>query len=79
MGFKVFQGVDFVEGKPSPSGWKVGKVVQRPHLVLEEAGYVLVSLLLHDLGSMPSDQDAENVNCGKQFDYREPLGPVRRS
>eukprot|EP00981_Chlorochromonas_danica_P004937 scaffold988_cov165-Ochromonas_danica.AAC.39 len=34
-GRKVYQGVDFVAGKPVPSGWKIGKVVQRAHKVVE--------------------------------------------
>lgn len=45
-GLKAYQGVEFVGGKPRNAGWKIGKVVQRPHKVVElESGLYLVSLL----------------------------------
>ena len=34
-GFKVYQAVEFVGNKPKPSGWKIGKMVQRAHKVME--------------------------------------------
>lgn len=34
-GFKVYQAVEFVDNKPKPSGWKIGKMVQRAHKVME--------------------------------------------
>jgi nitrite reductase/ring-hydroxylating ferredoxin subunit len=43
-GLKAYQGVTFVDGKPVNTGWKVGKVVQRPHYVVErESGVYVVS------------------------------------
>lgn len=34
-GVKAYKGVDIVQGKPVVTGWKVGKIVQRPHKVVE--------------------------------------------
>jgi hypothetical protein len=34
-GLKVYQAVEFVGNKPKPSGWKIGKMVQRAHKVME--------------------------------------------
>lgn len=34
-GVKAYKGVDFRSGKAIDAGWKTGKVVQRPHLVVE--------------------------------------------
>jgi hypothetical protein len=41
-GLKVYKGVDIVAGRPVPSGWKRGRVVQRPHTVRETADGVFV-------------------------------------
>jgi nitrite reductase/ring-hydroxylating ferredoxin subunit len=41
-GRKAFQGVDIIGGVPKPSGWKVGKIVQRAHLVKENIEGVFV-------------------------------------
>jgi hypothetical protein len=41
-GLKVYKGVDIVHGKPVPSGWKIGKMVQRCHQIFEEDGMLLV-------------------------------------
>ena len=41
-GLKAYQGVDFIKGKPVNSGWKLGKIVQRPHKVLENSTGVYV-------------------------------------
>lgn len=45
-GIKAYKSVDIINGKPTPAGWKRGKVVQRPHKVVElETGVYLVSSL----------------------------------
>ena len=41
-GLKVYNGVDIIDGKPVPSGWKVGKMVQRCHQVYEADGMLVV-------------------------------------
>jgi nitrite reductase/ring-hydroxylating ferredoxin subunit len=43
-GKKAYQAVDIVNGKPIIRGWKLGKVMQRPHLVEErDDGIYVVS------------------------------------
>lgn len=45
-GIKVFKAVDMSSGRPVVAGWKVGKTVQRPHTVREDAnGVFLVSYI----------------------------------
>ena len=47
-GVKAYKGVDIVQGKPVVTGWKVGKVVQRPHKVVElDDGVYVVSILVN--------------------------------
>jgi nitrite reductase/ring-hydroxylating ferredoxin subunit len=41
-GLKAYKAVDFRNGKPADAGWKIGKVVQRPHLVVEREDGVYV-------------------------------------
>ena len=42
-GIKAYKGIDIVDGKPVPSGWKAGKVVQRSHFIKEnEDGFIYV-------------------------------------
>ena len=44
-GLKVYQAVEFVDNKPKPSGWKIGKMVQRAHKVMEtDSSIYIVSL-----------------------------------
>lgn len=71
-GIKVYKGIDVIDGVPKESGWKTGKVVQRPHRVMEGGdGYIYVSL--NNDGVCVSDQDSSNPLCGKQFELT-PLG-----
>lgn len=43
-GLKAYKSVDIINGVPTASGWKVGKTVQRPHAIRENAdGIYLVS------------------------------------
>lgn len=66
-GIKVYKGIDIINGKPTESGWKTGKVVQRPHQVTEgEDGYIYVNI--NKEGVCVSDQDSTNPLCGKQFE-----------
>jgi len=45
-GVKAYQGVEFVNGKPVNAGWKLGKVVQRAHKIVEiESGVYIVSII----------------------------------
>ena len=45
-GLKAYKGVSFRNGKAVDEGWKMGKVVQRPHLVVEkDDGIFVVSAL----------------------------------
>jgi nitrite reductase/ring-hydroxylating ferredoxin subunit len=44
-GLKAYQAVSFANGKPVNTGWKIGKVVQRPHKVKEtDEGMFVVSI-----------------------------------
>jgi nitrite reductase/ring-hydroxylating ferredoxin subunit len=50
-GLKAYKAVDFRSGKPADAGWKIGKVVQRPHLVVEkEDGVYVVGLATWTVG-----------------------------
>ncbi|RYH14903.1 hypothetical protein EON65_32760 [archaeon] len=43
-GKKAYQSVEVINGKPTNTGWKIGKVVQRSHLVVElDSGIYVVS------------------------------------
>lgn len=43
-GMKAYQGVEIKNGKPCPTGWRMGKLVQRAHKVVEhEDGIYVVS------------------------------------
>lgn len=69
-GVRAYQGVEFVNGKPVPTGWKRGKVVQRPHFIREDPlnGLQVALNVTHD--ACPSDDDACNPHCGDQFPRR---------
>jgi len=63
-GLKAYKSVEIQGGKPTVVGWRLGKVVQRPHLVREnEAGQVFVSLVITD-EPCTSDTDSYSARCG---------------
>lgn len=44
-GVKAYQSVEIIGGKPVNTGWKLGKIVQRPHKVYEsETGVYVVDM-----------------------------------
>lgn len=65
-GVKVYQAVEILNGKPVITGWKSGKVVQRPHTVTENSDGVFVMLML-DGEECVSDQDANSELCAQSF------------
>ena len=65
-GVKVYQGVEVIDGKPVKQGWKIGKVVQRPHKVYETEAGLFVSLQITD-DPVTSDNDACSVRCAQAF------------
>ena len=66
-GSKVYQSVEVIDGKPQVMGWRIGRMVQRVHLVREDDDdtlYVGVELG-EPVGSCPSDADTCNSNCAR--------------
>lgn len=71
-GVRAYQGVELIGGKPVNLGWKLGKVVQRPHEVVEMQSGVYISLQVVDAGAeeqCPSDTDASNEHCISSAGY----------
>jgi nitrite reductase/ring-hydroxylating ferredoxin subunit len=67
-GIKAYQGVDIIKGKPVPSGWKSGKMVQRAHGLEDRDGFLLLTLCDLEEGACTSDTDAKSVLCSKEYD-----------
>ena len=65
-GTKVYQQVDIENGVPKVKGWKVGKVVQRAHKVVENASGVFVALVITD-EPCQSDRDACSARCAQDY------------
>eukprot|EP00605_Chrysophyceae_sp_TOSAG23-4_P002404 GSChrysophyteH1.ASY1.ANO1.2662.1 assembled CDS len=81
QGYKVFEAVDFVGGKPTKPIWKRGKVmVQRAHEVQEDSEGVYVRLRPAAGGVCPSDRDSASEVCGAHFTLHgfqpRPSGPL---
>lgn len=70
-GERIYQAVEFANGKPKPSGWRTGKVVQRPHRVTERDGSIFVALELSG-EECSSDKDACNAHAAKPFSLTNP-------
>ncbi len=70
-GTKAYQKVEIVGGKPTIVGWVKGKMVQRAHLVREDAKGVYVSLIVDSDVECSSDQDACNALCMQGYDMHE--------
>ena len=54
-----------VDGKPVPTGWKKGKMVQRAHIVREDRSGVYVTLVLTE--ECVSDKDACDSRCMQKY------------
>ena len=65
-GVKAYQGVDLIDGKPVPTGWKTGKMVQRAHVVREDHSGVYVTLVITDEECV-SDKDACDTRCMQKY------------
>ena len=65
-GTKVYQQVDIENGVPKVIGWKVGKVVQRAHKVVENDSGVYLSLQITD-EPCQSDKDACSARCAQDY------------
>ena len=66
QGTNAYQSLEMVGGKLTKTGWKLGKMVQRTHSVVEdERGALLVRLEL--AGECSSDADAYSVRCARDI------------
>lgn len=77
-GRKAFKSLEFVDGRPINRGWKLGKILQRPHQVeLDEERYVNVKLdEIED--EISSDLIAFSEACGAHLSIH-PFPPVQRN
>ena len=69
-GAKVYQALQFKNGKPSGSQWtatKKGSSCQRSHLVREGQGKVYVKINNSDVEQFASDRDSKSDLCANQF------------
>mmetsp|Transcript_11681 Transcript_11681/g.19555 ORF Transcript_11681/g.19555 Transcript_11681/m.19555 type:complete len:174 (-) Transcript_11681:1322-1843(-) len=66
-GVKAYQGVEFKGGKPVNAGWKLGKIVQRPHRIAERPSGVYISLHL-TTDPCTSDNDAYSELCAQDYE-----------
>ena len=66
QGHKIFQGIDFIHGKPTEPVWKRGKLVQRAHEVCEDENGLYVKLAITK-ETCVSDKDASSELCGSLF------------
>eukprot|EP01038_Epipyxis_sp_PR26KG_P015153 gene15153-20413_t len=65
-GLKAYKAVDVSSGKPVVVGWKVGKVVQRPHRVLDHPSGIYISLQITE-EECTSDRDANSELCAQDY------------
>jgi nitrite reductase/ring-hydroxylating ferredoxin subunit len=65
-GRKAYQSVEVINDKPVITGWKIGKVVQRPHVIRELDSGIYISPQLGGEECV-SDKDASNHLCGKNY------------
>jgi hypothetical protein len=77
-GAKVYQALQFENGKPSGSQWTATKKAsscQRSHLVREGQGKVYVKLNnSSDVERFASDRDSKSDLCANQFTFhRDPI------
>jgi nitrite reductase/ring-hydroxylating ferredoxin subunit len=66
QGFKTYQAVEMVNGKLTNTGWKVGKMTQRVHLIREDADESLFVKLQLD-GHCGSDGDSYSARCARDY------------
>lgn len=78
-GLKVYQGVTLPPGgvgAPIPSGWKLGKVVQRAHKVVVREDAAVYVALDDDPEARPSDADTVKAACMREYDLHAPATPA---
>lgn len=76
-GKKAYQSVEIVKGLPVNTGWKIGKVVQRMHQIIEKEGDGIYVSLNQDPEPCASDKDACSHHCAKSYPiYSETTKPV---
>ena len=78
LGLKVYQSVEIVGGAPVNTGWKVGKMVQRAHKVVERASddsLLLQLSVVNEAEPCSSDKDASSSRCAQSLDIVEVEGP----
>ena len=74
-GLKAYKQVEIINNLPVYTGWKVGKLVQRAHVVKEQVikskSYVLISLNKDEI-VCPSDGDTCKVACMRDYSMHAP-------
>lgn len=70
-GVKAYRGVDIINGVPKPSGWKIGKVVQRAHIVREDDEGVYLSLVVDDSVECASDFTSYDSRCVQKYSLHD--------
>lgn len=85
-GVRAYQAIEIVDGKPTPTGWTLGKHVHRAHEVTQraesEGGVEYVYVLLNNDESIEcaSDKDAVKEACMNSFHMHTPaIGPCPMS
>jgi nitrite reductase/ring-hydroxylating ferredoxin subunit len=78
QGLKAYQAVTIQNGKPVAGGWKLGKMVQRAHKIVETDAGIFVSLVL-DGPECSADHDACSALCAQDYpltaDVSQPFNP----
>ena len=77
LGLKVYQSVEIQNGAPVPTGWRIGKMVQRSHTVIErtEEDSLFVKLVVDASEPCSSDKDASSARCAQSLDIVGVSGP----
>jgi len=78
LGLKVYQSVEIRGGIPVNTGWRVGKMVQRSHEVLEREsdGALFIKLRVDTTEPCSSDKDASSERCAQSLDLVPISGPL---
>ena len=72
-GAKVYQALDFIDGKPTPGVWTATtkpQSAQRSHKVVERGGKIYLELN-EDEAAFASDQSASNGLCTRAFEFHD--------
>ena len=77
LGLKVYQAVEIQRGAPVNAGWRVGKMVQRAHRVLERTAEdaLYLQLCVDPAEPCSSDKDASSERCAQSLDLVPVTGP----